>query len=76
MVSFTPPPADPVPCLPPVPSMYRVFHIMKEEGGSEGGVVVQDCLELLNNLLRANMVRSMWRTSACAKYVCSMLVLL
>jgi len=56
--------------------MYRVFHIMKEEGGSEGGVVVQDCLELLNNLLRANMVRSMWRTSACAKYVCSMLVLL
>ncbi|CAH9069046.1 unnamed protein product [Cuscuta europaea] len=27
---------------------------MKEEGGSEGGVVVQDCLELLNNIIRNN----------------------
>ncbi|XWS44110.1 hypothetical protein CRYUN_Cryun15aG0016600 [Craigia yunnanensis] len=32
----------------------KVFSIIKEEGGSEGGVVVQDCLELLNNLLRSN----------------------
>ncbi|XP_024530596.1 golgin candidate 6 [Selaginella moellendorffii] len=32
----------------------RVFHIVKEEGGSDGGIVVQDCLELLNNLLRNN----------------------
>ncbi|KAK8485578.1 hypothetical protein V6N11_057162 [Hibiscus sabdariffa] len=32
----------------------KIFSIMKEEGGSEGGVVVQDCLELLNNLLRSN----------------------
>ncbi|CAN4127324.1 unnamed protein product [Withania somnifera] len=30
----------------------KIFSIIKEEGGSEGGVVVQDCLELLNNLLR------------------------
>ncbi|KAF6165224.1 hypothetical protein GIB67_030406 [Kingdonia uniflora] len=29
----------------------KIFNIIKEEGGSEGGVVVQDCLELLNNLL-------------------------
>eukprot|EP00983_Pelagomonas_calceolata_P132141 1161840-Pelagomonas_calceolata.AAC.4 len=35
---------------------FRVFHIIKEEGGADGGVVVQDCLELLNNLLRANEV--------------------
>ncbi|KAF5834523.1 hypothetical protein DUNSADRAFT_8774 [Dunaliella salina] len=34
----------------------RVFHIIREEGGADGGVVVQDCLELLNNLLRANEV--------------------
>ncbi|PWA96340.1 golgin candidate 6 [Artemisia annua] len=32
----------------------KIFSIIKEEGGSEGGVVVQDSLELLNNLLRNN----------------------
>eukprot|EP00262_Sarcandra_glabra_P006992 TRINITY_DN1955_c0_g3_i1.p1 TRINITY_DN1955_c0_g3~~TRINITY_DN1955_c0_g3_i1.p1 ORF type:complete len:574 (+),score=64.09 TRINITY_DN1955_c0_g3_i1:22-1722(+) len=32
----------------------KIFSIITEEGGSEGGVVVQDCLELLNNLLRNN----------------------
>ena len=26
----------------------------REEGGADGGVVVQDCLELMNNLLRNN----------------------
>nr|XP_043639994.1 golgin candidate 6-like isoform X2 [Erigeron canadensis] len=31
----------------------KIFSIIKEEGGSEGGVVVQDCLELLNNLVRS-----------------------
>ncbi|XP_051151641.1 golgin candidate 6 [Andrographis paniculata] len=30
----------------------KIFSIIREEGGSDGGVVVQDCLELLNNLLR------------------------
>ncbi|WCJ21170.1 golgin candidate 6 [Euphorbia peplus] len=30
----------------------KIFSIIKEEGSSEGGVVVQDCLQLLNNLLR------------------------
>lgn len=34
----------------------RIFNIIREEGGADGGVVVQDCLELLNNLLRANQV--------------------
>ncbi|KAF8396671.1 hypothetical protein HHK36_018296 [Tetracentron sinense] len=33
----------------------KIFSIIKEEGGSEGGVVVQDCLELLNNLVRNNV---------------------
>ncbi|KAK7265981.1 hypothetical protein RIF29_18618 [Crotalaria pallida] len=32
----------------------KIFSIIKEEGNSDGGVVVQDCLELLNNLLRNN----------------------
>ena len=35
---------------------HRVFTIVREEGGADGGAVVQDCLELLNNLLRANQV--------------------
>ena len=26
----------------------------RDEGSADGGVVVQDCLELLNNLLRTN----------------------
>ncbi|XP_009129409.2 golgin candidate 6 isoform X6 [Brassica rapa] len=30
----------------------KIFSIIKEEGGSDGDVVVQDCLELLKNLLR------------------------
>ena len=30
----------------------RLFSIVQEEGGTTGGVVVQDCLELANNLLR------------------------
>uniref|UniRef100_A0A1J3EIX0 Golgin candidate 6 n=1 Tax=Noccaea caerulescens TaxID=107243 RepID=A0A1J3EIX0_NOCCA len=32
----------------------KIFSIIKEEGGSDGAVVVQDCLELLNNLLRSS----------------------
>ncbi|KAI7994319.1 Golgin candidate 6 [Camellia lanceoleosa] len=32
----------------------KIFSIIKEEGCSESGVVVQDCLELLNNLIRNN----------------------
>lgn len=30
----------------------RAFSIIAEEGGGDGGIVVQDCLELCNNLLR------------------------
>ncbi|KAJ6815043.1 golgin candidate 6-like [Iris pallida] len=32
----------------------KIFSIIKEEGGSDGGVVVQDCLQLLNNLIGKN----------------------
>ncbi|WOL07815.1 golgin candidate 6 [Canna indica] len=37
----------------------KIFSIITEEGGSEGGVVVQDCLELLNNLIRNNTSNQM-----------------
>ncbi|CAM6096716.1 unnamed protein product [Calypogeia fissa] len=32
----------------------KIFAMISEEGGSEGGIIVQDCLELLNNLIRNN----------------------
>ena len=32
----------------------RALSVIREEGGVDGGVVVQDCLELCNNLLRDN----------------------
>ncbi|KAL3498889.1 hypothetical protein ACH5RR_041621 [Cinchona calisaya] len=35
-------------------AFVKIFSIIKEEGSSDGGVVVQDCLELLNYLLQNN----------------------
>ena len=32
----------------------RVLNIVREEGAADGGVVVQDALQLLNNILRSN----------------------
>ncbi|KAK9814747.1 hypothetical protein WJX72_010794 [[Myrmecia] bisecta] len=32
----------------------RLLNIIREEGGADGGIIVQDSLELLNNLLRGN----------------------
>ncbi|XP_013598305.1 PREDICTED: golgin candidate 6 isoform X1 [Brassica oleracea var. oleracea] len=42
----------------------KIFSIIKEEGGSDGDVVVQDCLELLNNLLRSSSSNQilLWET--------------
>ncbi|VAI28648.1 unnamed protein product [Triticum turgidum subsp. durum] len=37
----------------------KLFSIIGEEGFSDGGVVVQDCLELLNNLIRNNASNQM-----------------
>ncbi|CAD6269950.1 unnamed protein product [Miscanthus lutarioriparius] len=37
----------------------KIFSIIREEGHSDGGVVVQDCLELLNNLIRHNASNQM-----------------
>lgn len=36
----------------------------REEGGTEGGIVVQDCLELLNNLLRTSATNQLMFRSA------------
>ncbi|KAG2445332.1 hypothetical protein HYH02_008798 [Chlamydomonas schloesseri] len=33
----------------------RVAELLREEGGLDGGMVVQDCIELMNNLLRGNL---------------------
>mmetsp|Transcript_16779 Transcript_16779/g.54870 ORF Transcript_16779/g.54870 Transcript_16779/m.54870 type:complete len:955 (-) Transcript_16779:69-2933(-) len=33
----------------------RLLNIVREEGAAEGGIIVQDSLELLNNLLRNNV---------------------
>lgn len=32
----------------------RLLNIIRDEGGADGGIVVQDCLEMMNNLLRGN----------------------
>lgn len=32
----------------------KLFEIIKWEGGSEGGIVVHDCLELMINIVRDN----------------------
>jgi hypothetical protein len=57
-------------------ALERLFGIVAEEGGAEGGVVVQDCLELVNNLLRAcapNQV--LFRESGLAHKLPALLVL-
>ncbi|KAK5820459.1 hypothetical protein PVK06_025506 [Gossypium arboreum] len=51
--------AAPEPCLIYLIVVFegafeKIFSIIKEEGGSEGGVVVHDCLKLLDNLLHSN----------------------
>ncbi|KAK9831631.1 hypothetical protein WJX74_003406 [Apatococcus lobatus] len=33
-------------------AFQRLFGIVRDEGGADGGIVVQDCMQLLNNLLQ------------------------
>ena len=42
---------------------------VREEGGAEGGIVVQDCLELLNNLLRTSATNQLMFRSALVRAV-------
>lgn len=44
----------------------RIFSIIEAEGGVEGGIVIQDCLQLLNNLLSFNVSnQSYFRETGC-----------
>ncbi|PRP88469.1 hypothetical protein PROFUN_03186 [Planoprotostelium fungivorum] len=43
-----------------------LFAIIREEGGTEGGIVVQDCLQLINGLLRDNVSnQNYFRETSC-----------
>ena len=42
----------------------RLFGIVREEGGAEGGIVVQDCLGLVAVLLRDNASNQLMFRSA------------
>ncbi|KAG0630720.1 hypothetical protein M758_1G199600 [Ceratodon purpureus] len=54
----------------------RLFNIIREEGGCEGGIIVQDCLELLNNLLRSNPSNQIFlRETLGLQYICQLLKL-
>lgn len=33
----------------------RIFDVISQEGGVEGGIIVEDCLLLMLNLLRGNV---------------------
>ena len=33
----------------------RLLHIIEEEGATKGGIIVQDCFQLMHNLLRHNI---------------------
>ncbi|XRB23492.1 Uso1/P115-like protein [Pseudoscourfieldia marina] len=55
-------------------TLERLFNIAREEGAAEGGVVVQDCLELLCNLLRESTPNQMFfRESGFAPQLVSLL---
>jgi hypothetical protein len=44
----------------------RIFSIIETEGGVDGGIVTQDCLQLLNNLLSFNVSnQSYFRETGC-----------
>jgi hypothetical protein len=54
----------------------RLAGIVNEEGGPEGGIVVQDCLELTNNLLRGCAPNQMlFRESGLARNLPALLAL-
>jgi hypothetical protein len=53
----------------------RVFNLIEEEGSlSQGGIVVQDCLDLLANLIQHNPSnQSLFRESGCVSKVAGLL---
>ena len=48
----------------------RLFSIIFEEGSTEGGIIVQDCLQLMHNLLHNNTSnQNLFRETSCIKRV-------
>ena len=48
----------------------RLFTIICEEGSLDGGIIVQDCLQLMHNLLHNNTSnQSLFRETSCIKRV-------
>jgi hypothetical protein len=53
----------------------RLIGIILEEGASEGGIIVQDCLNLTLNLLRYNVSnQNLFRESSCIQRIPSLLI--
>jgi hypothetical protein len=47
-----------------------LLHVVQEEGGVDGSVVVQDCLRLLNSLLRGNVSNQVTRADVSEQTWC------
>ena len=57
-------------------ALDRIFSVVGEEGWSEGGIIVQDSLELLNNLLRNNVSNQVYfRETSCIPHIPTLLKL-
>lgn len=54
----------------------RLFQIMREEGMADGGIIVQDCLKIVNNMLRGNpLTRKMFAQGPCMGWLPALLAL-
>ena len=50
----------------------RLIDICKEEGQSDGGIIVQDCLHMMHNLLRNNVSnQNYFRETSCIPHIAS-----
>ena len=53
----------------------RLFAIILDEGATDGGIIVQDCLNLMQNLLRYNVSnQNLFRETSCIKQLGRLLV--
>ncbi|KAJ3195898.1 hypothetical protein HK101_010730 [Irineochytrium annulatum] len=53
----------------------RLLRIIREEGATDGGIIVQDCLTLTLNLLRYNVSnQNLFRESSCIQRIPSLLL--
>jgi len=55
----------------------RLLSIITEEGAAEGGIIVQDCLTLVHNLLRYNVSNqvsnNLYSLAFCFQLICFLL---